>query len=182
MNCLYCSGVRPESKIETSSNKPQAKFLLEVWHIFALIAVVNLVFFVIASQVSWESAKHQSSLILLYFPIFLCRLIHKGEPNKNDNSNKIANISIISSFIYPLFFHTIFMSQIVYGNMDVSSDPGGFGQAVFVFGCLSAGLIVTHSYLMISIGLLINKFSIIYLILAVVIILLNASVIGILFI
>ena len=147
--------------------------------IFALIAVVNLVFFAIASQASWESAKYQSSLILLYFPIFLCWVIHNNYTGQGDNKNIIANVSIILAFIYPLFFHTIFMVQIVYGGMDVPSDPGGFGQVLVVIFLLITLLTIANSVLMINIGFLLNKFSGGSFILVIAIILFNASAIGI---
>ena len=153
--------------------------MLKVWHIFALIAVVNLVFLAIASQAVGKTAEGQSVLIFAYIPIFLCRLIHKSERNQGDNKNKIANISILLSFIYPIALHTIIIVSVLYGGADLSSDPGGIGQVFAVLFILITILIVANSFAMINVGFLLNKFSVGSFILVIAIILFNASAIGI---
>ena len=89
-----------------------------------------------------------------------------------------ANISILLSFIYPIAFHTVLIVSIIYGGMDLSSDPGGWGQAIGVFILFVTILIVVNSFAMINIGFLLNKFSAGSFILVVVIILFNVLAIG----
>ena len=149
-----------------------------MWHVFGLIAAVNLVFYAIASQAVGETAKGQSALIIAYLSIFICRALHKHEPNQGENKNKIANISIILSFFYPISLHAIVVVSALSGTDDLSSDSGGFGQFILILIILIAGLILANSFLMINIGFLLNTFSTAPVILVIFILLGNALVIA----